>query len=114
MRLIRRGDIFRVNLDPVQDNEAAATRPAIVVTSNVASAHGTTVCVVPLTTNVERIYPFQVFLEHHRTGLEFDSKAQVEHLRSVSVRRIRGDRMGFVPDDLMVELNARIRLHLAL
>lgn len=111
--LIRRGDILLVDFGPARDNEANFIRPAVVLTNNAANANNVVISVVPLTTNLGRIYPFQLLLLHQRTGLDEDSKAQVEQLRSVALSRVLR-RLGFVPDDLMVLLSARVREHLAL
>ncbi len=110
---IRRGDILLVNFTPARDNEANYTRPAVVLTNNVANANGTVIAVVPLTSNVERVYAFQLFLPGGRTSLNEDSKAQVEQLRSVALSRVI-QRLGFVPDDLMADLDARAKEHLGL
>lgn len=71
------------------------------------------VTVVPVTSNTKRVYPFQVLLEAKATGLDIDSKAQAEQVRSVAVERI-GNRIGVVPTDVMVRLDEALRLHLAL
>jgi mRNA interferase MazF len=59
------------------------------------------------------VYPFQVLLPATRTGLDADSKAQAEQVRSVAVERV-GDRLGLVPYALMHELDEALRLHLDL
>jgi mRNA interferase MazF len=46
--------------------------------------------VVPVTSNITRIYPFQLLLPAHLTGLPQDSKAQAEQIRSVSVDGLAG------------------------
>jgi mRNA interferase MazF len=69
--------------------------------------------VVPMTSNVARVYPFQVLLPAEASGLDRDSKAQAEQVRSVSVERIT-ERLGSVPAPLMIELDEALRLHLAL
>lgn len=74
--------------------------------------HGV-VTVVPVTSNVTRLYPFQVLLEASDTGLSRDSKAQAEQVRSIAVERL-GRRVGIVPPPLMVKLDEALRLHLAL
>jgi mRNA interferase MazF len=113
VNLIRRGDIFLVNLDPVRSNEAKGTRPAVVVTGNAANMESTTIVIVPLTSNTERIYPFQVLVPLERSGLNENSKAQVEQIRSISVTRMIR-RIGQIPNDLMQDLNDKIRMHLDL
>ena len=47
------------------------------------------------------------------TGLDLDSKAQAEQVRSIAVERL-GRRLGNVPPPLMVKLDEALRLHLAL
>jgi mRNA interferase MazF len=116
--VIRRGDIHAVDLDPARGAEANKRRPAVIVSNDAANATATrlgrgVVTLVPVTSNVERIYPFQVLLPAGRTGLDRDSKAQAEQVRSVAVERI-GPRLGLVPYELMQEIEEALRLHLAL
>ncbi len=69
--------------------------------------------VVPVTSNVDRVYPFQVLLDAPSTGLTRDSKAQAEQVRSIAVERI-GERLGVLSPDLLGALDEALRLHLAL
>jgi mRNA interferase MazF len=115
---MRRGDIHAVDLGPVLGSEADKRRPAIIVSNDAANAMATrlgrgVVTVVPVTSNVERIYPFQVLLAADESGLGRDSKAQAEQVRSVAVERI-GGRMGIVPGTRMAEVDEALRLHLGL
>ena len=115
---MRRGDIRLVNVDPVIGAEASKTRPAVIVSNDGANATAArlgrgVVTVVPVTSNVSRVYPFQVGLPARATGLRVDSKAQAEQVRSVAVQRV-GARVGTVPADLMSQVDEALRLHLAL
>src|ERR1700749_2609580 len=105
---MRRGEIVSVSFDPVWGSEAAKTRPAVVVSNDAANATATrlgrgVITVVPVTSNTARIYPFQVLLPAHQTGLPQDSKAQAEQVRSVAVERI-GRRVGQLPAALISDL----------
>jgi mRNA interferase MazF len=111
--LLRRGDIAFTDFSPAREGEANYTRPAIIVTNNQANAVAPVVTVIPLTSNLERIYPMQLFLPNNRTGLDRDSKAQVELIRHVAIGRIKKV-IGYVPDDLMSDLDSKIKEHLAL
>ena len=71
------------------------------------------ITVVPVTSSVERLYPFQVLLPAADTGLARDSKAQAEQVRSVAVERI-GARLGVAPHAIMLQIDEALRLHLAL
>ena len=115
---MRRGEIVTVNLAPAPGSEASKTRPAVVVSNDAANATATrlgrgVVTVVPVTSNVARIYPFQVLLPAGQTGLPRDSKALAEQLRSVAVERI-GARVGQLPPTLITELDQALRVHLSL
>ena len=111
--LIRRGDLLLIDFAPARDGEANYIHPAIVVTNNVMNIDAPVIVVIPLTNNIERTYHFQVFLPSARTGLNFDSKAQVELVRHIGTTRIL-KRLSFLPDDLMDELDQRLLEHLAL
>ena len=115
---MRRGDIVIVNLDPSRGSEASKTRPAVVVSNDAANATATqlgrgVITVVPVTSNTTRLYPFQVLLPAHLTGLPHDSKAQAEQVRSVAVERA-GERVGQLPTPLITELDQALRVHLGL
>jgi mRNA interferase MazF len=115
---MRRGDIYLVDLEPARGAEADKARPAVIVSNDVANATAArfgrgVVTVVPLTSNLAHVYPFQVVLPAARTGLQRDSKAQAEQLRSVDVARV-GERLGLVPFALLSRVDDAIRIHLGL
>jgi mRNA interferase MazF len=115
---VRRGEIVRVNLDPARGSEADKTRPAIVVSNDAANAAATrlgrgVITIVPVTSTTDRVYPFQVLLPAHQTGLPRDSKAQAEQVRSIAVERV-GQRVGRLPAALIAELDQALRVHLSL
>lgn len=115
---MRRSEIRLVNLDPVVGSEAARTRPGVIVSNDGANttAHRLgrgVVTVVPVTSNISHVHPFQTLLLADETGLDVDSKAQVEQVRSVAVERV-GNLIGSVPFHLMDQLDDALRLHLDL
>ena len=69
--------------------------------------------VVPITSNVTQVYPFQVLIPAGTAGLRRDSKAQAEEVRSVAFERI-GEFLGKAPLQVMVSLDRALRSHLAL
>ena len=107
-----------VDLDPAHGHEANKRRPAVIVSNDgvnlTAEALGQgVVTVVPVTSNTQRVYPFQVLLPAGSCGLGRASKAQAEQIRSVSIGRVGGT-AGHLPSDLVAELDGALRLHLAL
>lgn len=115
---MRRGEIRIVDLDPARGTESNKRRPAVVVSNDGANTTAErlgrgVVTVVPVTSNVDRVYPFQVLLDADSTGLARDSKAQAEQIRSVAIERI-GERVGALTPELLGALDEALRLHLAL
>lgn len=115
---MRRGEVRWVDLDPARGSEASKRRPAVVVSNDAANAaavvHGRgVVTVVPVTSNVGTVLPFQVLLPRRASGLAKDSKAQAEQVRAVAVDRI-GALVALLPPHLVAEVDDALRLHLSL
>ena len=111
--LLRRGDIVLTDFSPARSAEANYVRPAVIVSNNNVNSFAPAVAVVPLTSNLNKLYASQVLLPAERTSLDRDSKAQVELLRHVNLERLRKP-LGMVPADLMTAIDQRLREHLAL
>jgi mRNA interferase MazF len=106
---MRRGEIRVVDVNPFVGSESDKRRPAVVVSNHGANATAERlgrgiVTVVPVTSNVSRVFPFQVLLPAAVVGLRADSKAQAEQIRSIDVRRI-GERVGRLTPELLAELD---------
>lgn len=115
---MRRGEVRLVDLDPVRGSEASKRRPAVLVSNDQANATADrlgrgVVTVVPVTSNVERVFPFQALIPAAVSGLRVDCKVQAEQIRSVAVERI-GPVLGRVPLDLMRDIDKALRVHLGL
>ena len=115
---MRRGEIREVDLDPGRGVEANKRRPAVIISNDAANLAAArlgrgVITVIPVTSNLERLYPFQVLLPARDTGLARDSKAQAEQVRSVAVECV-GARLGAVPGAIMLRVDEALRLHLAL
>jgi len=113
-----RGEIWQVDLDPARGSEANKQRPAVIVSNDRANAAATrlgrgVITVVPVTSNTDRVYPFQVLLSAVSSGLAVDSKGQAEQVRSVATQRLLR-RIGRVSPAELSDLDDALRLHLAL
>jgi mRNA interferase MazF len=98
--------------------EAAHRRPAVLVSNDGANRTAArlgrgVVTVIPISSNLVRVYPFQVELPAGVCGLPRDGKAQAEQVRAVAVERLDA-RIGRVPPRLMSRLGDALRLHLDL
>jgi len=59
----RRGDVYWVALDPAVGTEIRKTRPAVVISNDSCNRYGTRVVVLPITSNVDSLYPGEARIE---------------------------------------------------
>jgi mRNA interferase MazF len=111
--LIRRGEIYWVNLDPALGAEIKKTRPSLIVSNDINNLHSQTVSVLPLTSSVDKVYPFEVLLKPGVYGNKEPGKIKANQIRTVDKRRL-GKVIGLLPDEVMSRVDAAMRLHLAL
>lgn len=109
--MIERGEVVSVDLSPTVGSEVGKTRPAIVLQNELANRSSPTVTVIPVSTKVGRVYPFQVRLAAGEGGLPRESKALCEQIRTVSRERI-GKRLGKLPGERIQELRLALDRHL--
>jgi len=87
---IKRGDMYYANLNPTIGSEQGDMRPVLVVQNNAGNTHSPTVVVVPITRNLnKKALPTHVVLPQ-TSGLEHDSLALVEQIRTIDRSRITG------------------------
>ncbi|WP_295577494.1 type II toxin-antitoxin system PemK/MazF family toxin [uncultured Lamprocystis sp.] len=111
---MNRGDILYADLSPTVGSEINKRRPVLIVSNNANNRAASTVTVLPITSNLTRVYPFEVALSSADSGLPKDSKAQAQQIRTIAKERIAGTALGRLAADKLREVDAAIRLHLAL
>jgi len=107
---IKRGEIFLVNFDPTVGAETQKTRPALIVSNDIGNAHSPIVSISPITSNVTRVYSFEVEIPAGTGGLRSRSKVMVNQTRAVDkIRLIK--KLGQLPFPLIQEIDQALKLH---
>jgi mRNA interferase MazF len=75
------------------------------VSNDINNRVATTVTIVPITSNVAKVYPFEVFLKPSDSGLPKPSKVQAQQIRTISKQRISGKAIGSLREPLMQSVN---------
>jgi mRNA interferase MazF len=111
---MKRGEIYFANLDPTVGAEIKKNRPVLIISNNANNKMASTVTIIPITSNIKKVYPFEVLFESKKSGLLKDSKAQCHQVRTISKIRIQNRKVGLANNQLMLQINAAIKLHLDL
>lgn len=82
-RLVRRGEVFLVALNPTRGAEIQKTRPCVVVSPDDLNAHLRTVIIAPLTTGGQS-FPFRVPCRFQNTS----GHVVIDQLRTVDQERL--------------------------
>jgi mRNA interferase MazF len=106
---MKRGEVWWVNFDPAVGGEIKKKRPAVIVSNDAANKHLNRVQVVPLTSQVDRLYPSEAQVVFR----DKPAKAMADQLTTVSKLRLL-DRGGSLSADEMEDIERAIRVQLAL
>jgi mRNA interferase MazF len=81
-----------------------------VVSNDVNNAHSPIVSISPITSNVTRVYSFEMKLPSGMGGLTTDSKVMVNQTRAVDkIRLVK--KLGNLPQEFMAQIDQALRLH---
>jgi mRNA interferase MazF len=105
----RRGEVWLVSFDPSVGGEVQKTRPAVVVSNDTANALLNRVQVVPVSSQIGRIYPAEAPITVNREN----RKAMADQIATVSKRRLLRP-LGILGETDLAAIGQAIRLQLGL
>jgi len=99
-----RGSIWWVEFDPSVGSEIQKTRPAIIVSNDIANKYLARVVVVPLTSNVSRIYPGEAVVTVNGNK----NKAMTDQIMSADKSRLK-NKIAELSDNDMVSIETAMK-----
>jgi mRNA interferase MazF len=114
--MIQRGEIYFVNLSPVQGREQAGQRPVLVLSIDDINRLPLVITVVVGTkgANISRDYPTNVRVAAADSGLPLETVFLCFQLRSLDARRFPPAPAGKVTGNILEQIEAAVRYCLGL
>jgi len=85
----RRGEVYLVNFDPTVGAEIKKIRPALILQNDIANRHSPITIVAVITSQfTEPLYPTEVLIRVPEGGLQVDSVALLNQIRSIDKQRL--------------------------
>jgi mRNA interferase MazF len=106
---MKRGDVWWISFPSAVGGEIQKERPAIIVSNDVANRLLNRVQVVPLTSNVARLYPSEAYVMVNNT----QHKAMADQITAISKKRIT-NQMGTISQSDMQAVERAIKVQLGL
>ena len=109
---MKRGEIYRADLDPVVGSEQGGVRPVLIIQNDRGNLHSPTVIVAAITSRTRKAHlPIHVPLPGEACGLRTDSVALLEQVRTLEKARL-GKYLGRVPAEVMAQVDAALSVSL--
>jgi mRNA interferase MazF len=112
---MKRGEIYYADLNPTIGAEINKQRPVLIVSNDANNRMSATITILPITSNVSKVYPFEVFISASESGLPKDSKIQCHQIRTIDRKRLKSGCMGHISQEKIISaIENALKLHLSI
>jgi len=108
-KILKRGDIYWVALDPTVGTEIKKTRPALICSNDASNKMSSRIIVAPITSKITRLFPFEVEI----TINKIQGKVLLDQIRAIDKKRL-GTYILTLDKETMNHVDAALKTALAL
>lgn len=114
MSIIKRGEIYYAELNPVVGSEQGGTRPVLVIQNDIGNQYSPTTIVVAITSQISKAkLPTHVEVKAKRSGLERNSVILTEQIRTIDKSRLK-EKVAVLDQEVMLRVDEAIEISLGL
>lgn len=112
--MIKRGEIYFAQLNPVVGSEQGGIRPVLVIQNDIGNQYSPTTIVLAITSQINKAkLPTHVELKAEQYGLERDSVILAEQIRTIDKTRLK-QRIAVLDEEMMTYVDQALEVSLGL
>ncbi|MDE6761953.1 MAG: type II toxin-antitoxin system PemK/MazF family toxin [Lachnospiraceae bacterium] len=113
-RIIKRGDIYYAELNPVVGSEQGGTRPVLIISNDTGNRYSPTVIIAAITgkTYTKAKLPTHTEVKDIE-GLDRDSIILLEQIRTIDKKRLK-QHMGIMPAEVMARVDKALAISIGI
>ncbi|KUG05107.1 programmed cell death toxin ydce [hydrocarbon metagenome] len=112
--MIKRGEIYFAQLNPVVGSEQGGIRPVLVIQNDIGNQYSPTTIVLAITSQINKAkLPTHIELKADQYGLERDSVILAEQIRTIDKTRLK-QRIAILDEEMMANIDQALEVSLGL
>lgn len=112
--IVKRGDIFYADLNPVVGSEQGGMRPVLIIQNDIGNRYSPTVIVAAITSQIDKgKLPTHIEVSAAESSLEKDSVILLEQVRTIDKQRL-AQRIAHLETETMERVNEALEISLGL
>lgn len=111
--MMKRGEIYLVNLDPVIGSEQGGLRPVLIIQNDIGNRYSPTCVVAAITSRCNKKFWLPTHVPLHCTQLDKESVVLLEQIRTIDRKRI-GQYIGKIDESDVESINCALAISLGI